>query len=351
MPHWLRMSNVALLAGLIAGCGSSGVYWVDSKLAKLSNPNAGGVSSDAAAPWNAIRETSSKPNAIAAVRQAKPVRTTDEPERIVPEKVSEPSLAKFDYGEPTLPKSLTKRDGPVPAAFALATPTRKPQDGEPAVRGVAWNKRHDSVDLTPVVEEVEDPPPQMGLSSRRPEYVEANSGVETASAERTDAVETNSTERVVESPVAAASPIPKAAPTPPRKLELANIALCRGIKGFGNTVPLEGALRPGNKAVVYMEVSGQSAKPATGGVETRFRPKLRLTPKAGGATTEWRFGDIIDTAPAQRTQFFCHLVLDLPESASEGEYRLEVSLDDVHGGSTATKETSLRVESATAQGK
>ena len=351
MPHWLRMSNVALLAGLAAGCGSSGVYWVDSKLAKLSNPNAGGGSAVADAPWSAVRESSSKPNAIAAVRQAKPVRTTEEPERIVPEKVAEPSLAKFDYGEPSHPKPLAKRDGPVPAAFALATPIRDSRDGEPGAREVAGDKRPGSVELTPVSGTAEGRKPPMGAFSPRPEYVETSNDADMASAEQVEKSETPSMERRVEPAVPAASPIPKAAPTPPRKLVLANIALCREIKGFGSTVPLEGALHPGKQAVVYMEVSGQTARPMTGGVETRFRPKLRLTPKAGGATTEWKFGDIVDTAPAQRTQFFCHLVLKLPESASEGEYRLEVSLDDVHGGSTAIGETSLRVESATAQGK
>jgi hypothetical protein len=351
MPHWLRMSNVALLAGLVAGCGSSGVYWVDSKLAKLSNPNAGGGSSVVDAPWNAIRESSPKPNAVAAVRQAKPVRTTEEPDRIVPEKVAEPSLAKFDYGEPSHPKPLAKRDGPLPAAFALATPIRDSREGEPAVREVAWNKKPESVELTQVSETDEGRKSPIGPFSPRPEYVEANDDAKTTSAEQAVKAETPSTERRVEPAVPAASPIPKAAPTPPPKLELANVTLCREIKGFGSTVPMEGALRPGKQAVVYMEVSGQTAKPAIGGVEARFRPKLRLTPKAGGATTEWKFGDIVDTAPARRTQFFCHLVLKLPESASEGEYRLEVSLDDVHGGSTAIGETSLRVESATAQGK
>jgi hypothetical protein len=151
---------------------------------------------------------------------------------------------------------------------------------------------------------------------------------------------------------APAQPIPRATPAPPtRKLRLGNITLCEEILGFGKVAGTKTSLSPGSPSLVYIEVSERASKRTGAGIETRLNGKLRLTPRAGGATMEWSFPDIIDVAPVERSDFFCFMTLPLPDSLSEGEYRLEVVVEDVHGGAAASEETSLRVERSTASTK
>jgi hypothetical protein len=110
-------------------------------------------------------------------------------------------------------------------------------------------------------------------------------------------------------------------------------------------------IRPGREVIVYTEVAGRSVKPVKNGVETRLVGRLRLTPTSGGPTTEWTKPEIVNVEPAEKNDFYCFMVLHLPETLSEGEYRLEVVVEDVHGGSSAREATSLHVAPSAAATK
>jgi len=351
MPHWLRMTTFALYAGACTGCGTNGLFWVDSKLSRLSAPAPQNPTSTP--PDTALRDART-PTANAA---GWPASSRDADGALVaPSRFRVVSNVRTVESDPELPKSGPKDDPPIPAAFALATPNaaRKGMTS----RNIAKARPRDDDDLgpagdsadlpvTPValvskkraekdnVEEAADDPPQLPPATPIP--------FDVADSKRTSS--SKSKPSPVEAVATRAEPIPKAAPLPatPRKFKLANVSLCREIKGFGRTVPIAGPLRPGREVIVYTEVSGRSVKPTPKGVETRLRGKLRLTPTSGSPTIEWTKPEIVNVEPAENNEFYCFMMLHLPESLCEGDYRLEVVVDDVHGGASAREATSLHV--------
>lgn len=343
MPHWLRNSTVALLACLAAGCGSSGLF--GRKPSYSSLPSAVGANRS-----TSLRELSSaKPSVLPDTRPAMTSATLGRDEVAVvdtPLKTEAASITRIADSEPAQPKPMNRRDGPIPAAFAVATPTRTIRDIERASNDAGLDRMTGDSDVIPFAEaEVGNKTPIVNASAKKKTDAESESDVSAGGIE--SAAANDATERL--EPTASASPIPKAVAS--RRLAIANVALCQEIIGFGDVVRISGPMRPGEKAIVYIETTGQATKPTSEGGETRFHAKLRLTPTSGGPTMEWRFEDIIDRPDAERTQFFCHMVLSLPESMTEGDYRLEAVLDDVHGGTSAAEGLSLRVEPATATTK
>jgi hypothetical protein len=371
MPQWMRISIVALLAGVSTGCGTNGLYWLDDKFSRLSTPPSNSVGPKVASTNAAIREggVSPGPGRIAAKTGAWPTPEKDPNDGVIdaPSRFKVVSNVRTVDADPPAPKSVARNDDRIPAAFALATPkgargSRIPNFETDAAATLERNE------LTSSNATIDSPDALVSLvAGRRNHDVDGELEEDGSAAEvppremtkRTEAGPADNDRRIAVTPKRTAveadlprrsQPIPKATPlpAPPKTLKLVNVALCSAIDGFGKYTPMKAPLAPGGEAIVYVEVSGRTAKRVANGVETRLRSKLRLTPKAGGPTTEWVKPEIVSDAPAERSEFFCHLLLKLPESASEGEYRLEVVVEDVHGGAAVSGETSLRVESSTA---
>jgi hypothetical protein len=343
MPHWLRNSTIALLACLAAGCGSSGLFGRKPSYSAL--PSAVGANRS-----TSLRELSStKPPMLPDTRPAMTSAKLDKEEIAVvetPLKTDAASITRIADSEPAQPKPMNRRDGPIPAAFAVATPNRTIRDIESASHDAAFDRQTGDSDMISFAEaEGGSKTPVSTASARRTPQGESDSA---SSAGRVESAAANNAAERLE-PGVAASPIPKAVSS--RKLAIGNVALCQEIISFGDVVRISGPMRPGEKAIVYIETTGQSTTRTSKGLETRLHAKLRLTPTSGGPTMEWRFDDIVDESPTERTQFFCHMVLSLPDSMTEGDYRLEAVLDDVHGGTSAAEGLSLRVEPATATTK
>jgi len=371
MPPWLRISIVALLAGLSSGCGSGGLFWVDDKLSKLSSP----PTAVASPPGSESKElAANRPSTAAAVAKSpmNPMRDVDDGALVAPPKLSVASRTSAAESEPVAPKQLPGMEAPIPNAFALATPKSVRGDRIPTID--ASPKRTNESDLDPFPNPKDRPDTSVTLASLR--RTGQSSASETDGSEDMESTRVPEPQRTeIAPPVrkpsvndsvkpskettdkpgiqsAPAMPIPKAATTAPpaKKFALANIALCREILGFGKITGKKTTFRPGGQALVYFEVSGRESKRTTDGVETRLNGRLRLTPKTGGPTLEWPYPNIVDTTPTDPT-CYCFMTLELPESLSEGEYRLEVALDDVHGGTSASEVTSLRVERSAASTK
>jgi hypothetical protein len=362
MPPWLRISMVALLAGLCTGCRSGGLFWVDDKLSKLSAPSKTASPTLSKSTDEPVRKLNT--TMAAAKTPTTSPRDVDDGALVAPPKMTSAAKSRAADLDPIPQRPLPTNEERIPAAFELATPRSVRGDRIPALD--AATNRAVAADLKSTEDaEERTKTPVAPASYQRKQQDEAN---ESESAEKSPPPIVRASHREETTPPeraftrstmlepseksalqsAQAKPIPKATSiAPTNKLQLANITLCNEILEFGKVAGTKASLAPGGQALVYVEVSGRTSKMTGAGVETRLNGKLRLTPSAGGATMEWPFPNIVDVAPVERNEFFCFMILQLPDSLSEGDYRLEVVVEDVHGGAAASEETSLLVERST----
>ena len=318
MPPWLRISMVALLAGLCTGCRSGGLFWVDDKLSKLSappktaSPTVSQSTDEPVRKLNTTMATSKSP-------MTSP-RDVEDGALVAPPKMTSAVKSRAADLDPIPQRPLPTNEERIPAAFELATPRSVRGDRIAALNGsthralAADLKPNDDTEertktsVTPAShqrKQQDEANESEGAEKSAPPIVRASHREETPPPEkaftRSATSETSEKSSLQSAP---AKPIPKAVPGPTtNKLQLANITLCSEILEFGKVAGTKASLAPGGQAVVYVEVSGRKSKKTGAGVETRLNGKLRLTPTTGGATMELPFPNIVDVAPVERDEF------------------------------------------------
>jgi hypothetical protein len=137
---------------------------------------------------------------------------------------------------------------------------------------------------------------------------------------------------------AVAEPASQPAAEPPAAETLAvnNACFAMRVRGWGAVDRFEHSrFTAGQEVIVYFEIDHLATHESAEGHTTRVDTRLRLVGADGRKVHEWTFEPLEETCRARRRDYFARYVLALPDVAPVGPCRLEISVTDAVGGSTA----------------
>lgn len=146
-----------------------------------------------------------------------------------------------------------------------------------------------------------------------------------------------------------AAPTPITTPEPPAPevpaFQVAELRLCREVRGFGDYDPIEaGPVAPGESVVLYAEVANLGDREEGGLHRSTLRPRLELYPLAGGEPV-WAedLGPVEDACRRQRRDCFVNARVAIPAGLGPGAYRLRFEAVDAADGARARAEVEVTV--------
>lgn len=150
----------------------------------------------------------------------------------------------------------------------------------------------------------------------------------------------------------ASSQVLTAALNAQRKVEIAQIALCKQVVGFGNYETFEKNEFAANdmpRVLVYTALDNfKSSAQSDGQYAVKLVQELSLF-KAGGRDRAPVWSEqpvqVMDVARSPRRDFFLVQVLRLPEKIEAGEYELQVKVSDLADGGFSVSRLPLRIQS------
>ena len=145
---------------------------------------------------------------------------------------------------------------------------------------------------------------------------------------------------------AATTPASRPAPEPPAAASLAlnNACFATRVRGWGAVDRFEHSrFAAGQEVIVYFEIDHLVARESAEGHTTRVDTRLRLVDAEGRRLHEWTFEPLEETCRGRRRDYFARYVLGLPDPAPAGPCRLEISVTDAVGGSTAQAKLPLEM--------
>lgn len=150
----------------------------------------------------------------------------------------------------------------------------------------------------------------------------------------------------------ASSQVLTAALNAQRKIEIAQVALCKQVVGFGNYETFEKNEFSANdmpRVLVYTALDNfKSAAQSDGQYAVKLVQELSLF-KAGGRDRAPVWSEqpvqVMDVARSPRRDFFLVQVLRLPEKIEAGEYELQVKVSDLADGGSSVSRLPLRIHS------
>lgn len=129
---------------------------------------------------------------------------------------------------------------------------------------------------------------------------------------------------------------PAAAAPVAATLALSNACFATRVRGWGAVDRFEHSrFAPGQEVIVYFEIDDLATHESAEGHTTRVDTRLRLVGADGRKVHEWTFEPLEETCRGRRRDYFARYVLGLPDVAPAGPCRLEISVTDAVGGSTA----------------
>ncbi|HWE37434.1 MAG TPA: hypothetical protein VG406_12770 [Isosphaeraceae bacterium] len=132
---------------------------------------------------------------------------------------------------------------------------------------------------------------------------------------------------------------PTGDPVPEPALEVAELAICRRVRGFGD-IDSWGASAPkrGQAVLIYGAWNGVRFEPAGAGVRSRLAATLELLP-AGGDRPLWShpLKDAEDRCESPRREYYVVYRVVLPDSVPPGPYRLRLRARDLVAGRDAER--------------
>ena len=122
-------------------------------------------------------------------------------------------------------------------------------------------------------------------------------------------------------------------------LNVATVALCRRVDGYGKYDPISPARFPAgreNAAIVYCEVENFLAKQNSHQMwQTVLSEQVTLYTDQGMMVWSDSDREVTDECRKPRHDFFCYNIIKLPANLSIGRYMLKVSIEDKNAGRVA----------------
>ncbi len=127
-------------------------------------------------------------------------------------------------------------------------------------------------------------------------------------------------------------------------LRIAKSRLCDEVRGLGAVSGIEaGVVSPGQSVLVYVELVGVTTTTTPEGVRSETTARARFLAWNGIALRDQVLGRAVDVGDAQRDGYYLSHQFDIPSDFPEGEYELELTVDDAIGGTSATTRVPLKV--------
>jgi hypothetical protein len=129
-------------------------------------------------------------------------------------------------------------------------------------------------------------------------------------------------------------------------LRIASAAFCSRVTGFGQFTPMNSLqFRSGQQTLVYCEIENFLPMTETANELTTYRTRIRssvsITNKLGKIVQKADFPVVEDVARNFRQDFYMHLPVTIA-TLPEGNYSLQVTVDDLGSGKTAKLDRPLR---------
>lgn len=127
-------------------------------------------------------------------------------------------------------------------------------------------------------------------------------------------------------------------------LRIAKSRLCDEVRGLGAVSGIDtGVVSPGQSVLVYVELEGVATTTTPEGVRSETSARAKFLAWNGISLREQVLGRAVDVGDTQRDGYYLSHQFDIPADFPEGEYELELTVDDVAGGTSATTRVPLKV--------
>jgi hypothetical protein len=132
---------------------------------------------------------------------------------------------------------------------------------------------------------------------------------------------------------------------PRRPLEIASLRLCTRVKKIGQVESLDpGSLKPGQRLLVYWEMSGLEYQARGDAFVSRLAAHLELRSGTDGPVV-WELAPRAaeDVSASRRRDYYASYPIELPRTLEPGPYRLRLIQTDLIGNRAASRELAVTV--------
>lgn len=131
-------------------------------------------------------------------------------------------------------------------------------------------------------------------------------------------------------------------------LQVHNLAFCEGVDGFGQIKPFPTTrFSAGQQVILYSEVENFEAERLSDGWETHLKGTYRILDSTGRRVAEQVLAEDQQTCNNYRRDYFLPYILHLPDRLTPGNYRFELTLEDVKGKKFGTASIPFEIIAAT----
>ena len=127
-----------------------------------------------------------------------------------------------------------------------------------------------------------------------------------------------------------------------------NLSFCTAVDGFGQVTPFASdRFTAGQQVILYSEVENFVAERLSDGYETHLRGTYRILDATGRRVAEQVLAEDQQTCKNYRRDYFLPYILHLPDRLSAGNYRFELTLEDVKGKKYGTASIPFEIVAST----
>jgi hypothetical protein len=131
-------------------------------------------------------------------------------------------------------------------------------------------------------------------------------------------------------------------------LQVHNLAFCTAVDGFGKITPFpDNRFAAGDQVILYSEVENFVAERLSDGYETHLRGSYRILDSGGRRIAEQVLAEDQQTCNNYRRDYFLPYILHLPDRLTAGNYRFELTLEDVKGKKYGQASIPFEIEAGT----
>lgn len=130
-------------------------------------------------------------------------------------------------------------------------------------------------------------------------------------------------------------------------LDVRALQFCKEVVGFGQTVPFDTAqFTAGQQVILYSEINNFHAEHLSDGYETHLRGSYQVVDSTGQVIAEQILEDDRQTNSNYRQDYCLSYVLYLPKRLAAGNYRFELTIEDVKGQMYGKASIPLEIKAA-----